>query len=93
MQRLLRSADVRPLLDQLRGHAQRKIYRQPQVFEHEGLAWLLLAGIAPEQRRQKIAVLLQGLAQRRQRRLDLRQRRLLRRHIAAVGIAGFQLTP
>ena len=43
------------------------------------------------QRRQQIALLGERLAQRRQRRPDLRQRGFLRRHFAAIGVARFEL--
>ena len=43
------------------------------------------------QRRQQIPLLGERLAQRRQRRPDLRQGGFLRRHFAAVGVARFEL--
>ena len=89
VQLLFRGAHVRALLDQLRRQAHRQIERQMQVGEPEGLA-RSFARIGAGQRRQEVALLRQRLAQRRQGRLGLRQRRCLHGDIAAVAQAVVQ---
>ena len=83
VQLFLRRAHVGALLDQLRRQAHRQVDRQMQVGEPEGLA-RSFARIGAGQRRQEVALLRQRLAQRRQCRLGLRQRRRLHGDVAAV---------
>ena len=92
MQLLFRRAHVGPLLDQLRGQADRQIGGQMQVRKSERFT-RTRAGIDAGQRRDEIALLRECLAQRRQRCLGLRQSGFLRRQIAAIGIARVQLAP
>ena len=90
MQLFLRRAHVGALLDQLRRQAHRQIDRQMQIGEPEGLA-RSFARIGAGQRRQQVALLRQRLAQRRQSRFGLRQRRFLHGDVAAVAQALVQL--
>ena len=90
VQLLLRRADVRPLLDQLRRQADGQIARQVQVGKSERLQRPFVRK-GSGQRGQQIALLGERLAQRRQGRPRLRQRGLLRRHVGAIGIARVEL--
>ena len=83
-------AHVGALLDQLAGQADRQIERQLQpgqieMFRH------FLAREAAGQFGQQIALLRQLLLQRRQRLVRLRQRRFLRRDIAAGDLPEVEL--
>ena len=61
-----------------------------QIGELESLA-RLLARIGAEQRGERIALNLQSLAQRRQRRFDLGESGFLQRDVVAVGVARTKL--
>ena len=82
---LLGLAHVRALGDELRGKAHGQFLRQLQAGQLELLGWVL-AGETAGKSRQQIALLGQLLEQRRQRRGDLRELRLLRRDVEPAGV-------
>ena len=90
MQLRLGGAHVGPLLDQLRGQAQRQVLRQFQLGEIEALAAILVRRAA-DQAHQLVALLGELLLQRRQRRAGLGQRRFLGQHVGARGAAQVEL--
>jgi hypothetical protein len=81
---------VRPLRDQPRWRADRQRPGQREVRKLEGRA-RALGRRAAEQRRQQVAVGLELLVQWRQRRLRLRQQRLLGGEVRRGGLAKVEL--
>ena len=90
MQLRLRRAHVGALLDELRRQAQRQIGRQPQRRQRQMIV-ARIVGEAADQRQQHVALLLELLLQRRQRRLRVRHFRLLGQHVGARRGAGIEL--
>ena len=90
MHQRLRSADIGPLLNHSRRHAERQIGRQLQIRELN-IGNLILGGKTSCQNGERVAGLLQLLLQRRQRGLRRGQLRLLCQHIASCNRAELKL--